>query len=55
MIILNSLNNKGAGFHYDTNKITIIDKQKIKTGKANSILYLNEGIFRITSVANRAK
>ena len=27
MIILNSLNNKGAGFQYDTNKITIIDRQ----------------------------
>ena len=27
MIVLNSLNNKGAGFQYDTNKITIIDKQ----------------------------
>ncbi len=29
LIILNSLNDKGAGFGYDTNKITIIDK----TGK----------------------
>ena len=27
MIILNSLNNKGAGFQHDTNKITIIDRQ----------------------------
>ena len=27
MIILNSLNNKGAGFDYNTNKITIIDKK----------------------------
>ena len=26
MIVLNSLNNKGAGFKYNTNKITIIDK-----------------------------
>ena len=26
MIVLNSLNNKGAGFEFDTNKITIIDK-----------------------------
>ncbi len=26
MIVLNSLNDKGAGFGYDTNKITIIDK-----------------------------
>ena len=26
MIVLNSLNNKGAGFQYNTNKITIIDK-----------------------------
>ena len=28
MIILNSLNDKGAGFEYDTNKITIIDKKE---------------------------
>jgi len=27
MIVLNSLNDKGAGFGYDTNKITIIDKE----------------------------
>lgn len=27
MIVLNSLNNKGAGFAHNTNKITIIDKQ----------------------------
>ena len=27
LIILNSLNNKGAGFQYSTNKITIIDKE----------------------------
>ena len=26
MIVLNSLNNKGAGFENDTNKITIIDR-----------------------------
>ena len=29
MIVLNSLNDTGAGFGYDTNKITIFDK----TGK----------------------
>ena len=27
MIVLNSLNDKGAGFGYDTNKITIIEKE----------------------------
>ena len=27
IIVLNSLNNKGAGFQYNTNKITIIDKE----------------------------
>jgi phosphopantothenoylcysteine decarboxylase/phosphopantothenate--cysteine ligase len=27
LIVLNSLNNKGAGFQYSTNKITIIDKE----------------------------
>jgi phosphopantothenoylcysteine decarboxylase/phosphopantothenate--cysteine ligase len=26
MIVLNSLNEKGAGFGYDSNKITIIEK-----------------------------
>jgi phosphopantothenoylcysteine decarboxylase/phosphopantothenate--cysteine ligase len=26
MIVLNSLQDKGAGFRYDTNKITILDK-----------------------------
>ena len=26
MIVMNSLNNKGAGFEFNTNKITIIDK-----------------------------
>jgi len=26
LIVLNSLNDKGAGFEYDTNKITLIDK-----------------------------
>jgi phosphopantothenoylcysteine decarboxylase/phosphopantothenate--cysteine ligase len=32
LIVLNSLNDKGAGFGHDTNKITIIDRQqKIKT------------------------
>jgi phosphopantothenoylcysteine decarboxylase/phosphopantothenate--cysteine ligase len=28
-IVLNSLNDKGAGFGYDTNKITIIDRNNI--------------------------
>jgi phosphopantothenoylcysteine decarboxylase/phosphopantothenate--cysteine ligase len=28
-IILNSLNDQGSGFHVDTNKVTIIDKNKI--------------------------
>jgi phosphopantothenoylcysteine decarboxylase / phosphopantothenate---cysteine ligase len=27
MIVLNSLNDPGAGFGYDTNKITIFDRQ----------------------------
>ena len=29
IIVLNSLNDKGAGFKYDTNKITIIDKESV--------------------------
>ena len=29
LIILNSLNDKGAGFEYDTNRITIIDRNNI--------------------------
>jgi phosphopantothenoylcysteine decarboxylase/phosphopantothenate--cysteine ligase len=28
MIVLNSLNEKGAGFGHDTNKVTIIEKGK---------------------------
>ena len=27
LIVLNSLNDKGAGFGYDTNKVSIIDKK----------------------------
>ena len=46
MIVLNSLNNKGAGFQHNTNKITIIDKEnnitdyelKDKSGVAKDIL-----------------
>jgi len=30
-IVLNSLNDEGAGFKKDTNKITIIDKALVKT------------------------
>ena len=44
-IVLNSLNDKGAGFRCDTNKITIIDKDgqenyplKPKTEVANDII-----------------
>ena len=49
-IVLNSMNDKGAGFQYDTNKITILDKAgkvtkfelKSKTGVAKDIVeYLN--------------
>ena len=28
LIVLNSLNDENTGFNYDTNKVTIIDKQK---------------------------
>jgi len=31
MIVLNSLDEEGSGFSYDTNKVTIIDKEGIKT------------------------
>jgi phosphopantothenoylcysteine decarboxylase / phosphopantothenate---cysteine ligase len=31
LIVLNSLNDKGAGFGHDTNKITIIGKERMKT------------------------
>ena len=31
LIVLNSLNDSGAGFGHDTNKISIIDKQKIRS------------------------
>jgi phosphopantothenoylcysteine decarboxylase/phosphopantothenate--cysteine ligase len=30
-IVLNSLNDKGAGFQTDTNKVTIIDRNQHKT------------------------
>lgn len=48
LIVLNSLNDKGAGFGYDTNKVTIIDKEgtkvslklKSKTEVANDIVDL---------------
>ena len=37
LIVLNSLNDKGAGFGHDTNKITIIDRQqKSKTFELKS-------------------
>jgi phosphopantothenoylcysteine decarboxylase / phosphopantothenate---cysteine ligase len=37
LIVLNSLNDKGAGFGHDTNKITIIDRQqKVKTFELKS-------------------
>ena len=47
MIVLNSLNDKGAGFKHDTNQITILDKQnniqkfelKSKNQVAKDILY----------------
>jgi len=32
LIVLNSLNDAGAGFKGDTNKITIIDRDRQKTG-----------------------
>ena len=31
MIVLNSLNEEGSGFYYDTNKVTMIDKKGIET------------------------
>jgi phosphopantothenoylcysteine decarboxylase/phosphopantothenate--cysteine ligase len=31
VIVLNSLNDKGAGFGYDTNKVTLIDKYGLET------------------------
>ena len=30
MIVLNSLNDKGAGFKHNTNKITILEQNKIQ-------------------------
>jgi phosphopantothenoylcysteine decarboxylase / phosphopantothenate---cysteine ligase len=37
LIVLNSLNHKGAGFGHDTNKVTIIDrKQQVKTFELKS-------------------
>ncbi len=47
MIVLNSLNDKGAGFGYDTNKITIFDKARhsydfdMKTKKETAVDIVN--------------
>ena len=54
MIVLNSLKDKGAGFAYDTNKVTIFDnkggvhKYKLKSKKevANDIVQLVEQLMR---------
>ena len=45
-IVLNSLNDKGAGFGYDTNKITYINKNgKIKKFKLKSKIDVSKDIF----------
>ena len=31
MIVLNSLNDQGAGFGYDTNKVTVIERNGLRT------------------------
>ncbi len=54
-IVMNSLNDKGAGFNYDTNKITIIDKYnkianfelKSKTDVAEDIINKIVEIIRL--------
>jgi phosphopantothenoylcysteine decarboxylase/phosphopantothenate--cysteine ligase len=49
-IVLNSLNDKGAGFQTDTNKITIIDKQlKTETFDLKSKLEVAKDI--VTKIA----
>ena len=53
MIVLNSLQDKGAGFATNTNKITIIDKDlnekifELKSKEAVSIDILNEIILKL--------
>ena len=53
MIVLNSLQDKGAGFASNTNKITIIDKDlnekifELKSKEAVSIDILNEIILKL--------
>ena len=45
-IVLNSLNDKGAGFGHDTNKITFINKNgKIKKFKLKSKIDVSKDIF----------
>jgi phosphopantothenoylcysteine decarboxylase/phosphopantothenate--cysteine ligase len=45
-IVLNSLNDKGAGFGHDTNKVTFINKNgKIKKFKLKSKIDVSKDIF----------
>lgn len=53
LIVLNSLNDKGAGFATDTNKVTIIDTDfnkkvfELKSKKAVSVDIINEIIYKL--------
>lgn len=55
LIVLNSLNDKGAGFKSDTNKVTIIDKKenitvyKLKSKAAVAVDILNEIIKKLNA------
>jgi phosphopantothenoylcysteine decarboxylase/phosphopantothenate--cysteine ligase len=46
MIVLNSLNDAGAGFEHDTNKISIIDGKKVKTFALKSKIEAAEDIVK---------
>jgi len=63
-IVLNSMNDKGAGFQYDTNKISIIDNEqnvinfglKLKTEAAKDIVtYLLQAVQRKTNAGHLTK
>jgi phosphopantothenoylcysteine decarboxylase/phosphopantothenate--cysteine ligase len=57
LIVMNSLNDKGAGFNYDTNKVTLFDRNgvatdlplKSKQEVANDIVTAITGIMQNTN------
>ena len=46
MIVLNSLNDEGAGFGYDTNKITVVDFQAMLPLQAQKKNEVADDVFK---------